>query len=242
MSLSIRNVTTVSEGDGVDVKRLFPLSDFMNFDPFVLCDHFNISAGRGFSDHPHRGFEAITYMLEGGMNHRDNLGNASFVRAGGAQRFTAGSGLVHSEMPAEQGQSNGLQIWINLPAKLKTVEPEYQQVDAEAFPVETIQGGQVKEIVGEHSPLKLKTPVIYQHITLNESAYYTMALAPGMRGPVYIIQGRVSVNNEVVESDQAVFVDQETDLVFMALSDSQFIICIGRPHGEPIHQHGPFVD
>jgi len=95
MTMQIRNVTVVPEGDGVDVKRLFPLREFMNFDPFVMWDHFNIGPGRGFPDHPHRGFEAITYMFDGGMNHKDNLGNESFVTPGGAQRFTAGSGMVH---------------------------------------------------------------------------------------------------------------------------------------------------
>ena len=144
MTTQIRDVTVVPEGDGVDVKRLFPLPGFMNFDPFVLWDHFDIGAGRGFPNHPHRGFEAITYMFAGGMNHKDNLGNESFVTAGGAQRFTAGSGLVHSEMPAEQGQSNGIQLWINLPQRLKQSAPEYQQVNEDKFPVKKIAGGQVK--------------------------------------------------------------------------------------------------
>jgi len=165
MSINIRDVNIVPEGDGVDVKRLFPLRDFMNFDPFVLWDHFTLDSGRGFPDHPHRGFEAITYMFEGGMNHKDNLGNESFVTAGGAQRFTAGSGLVHSEMPAQTGVSNGIQLWINLPKRLKQVDAEYQQVNANEFPVKKLDGGTVKTIVGENSPLQLKTSVIYRHVT-----------------------------------------------------------------------------
>ena len=153
MTIKLRNVTVVPEGDGVDVKRLFPLQGFMNFDPFVLWDHFNIGPGRGFPDHPHRGFEAITYMFDGGMNHKDNLGNESFVTAGGAQRFTAGAGMVHSEMPAEAGESNGIQLWINLPQRLKKIEPGYQQVDAAEFPIVELEAGQVKILVGENSPL-----------------------------------------------------------------------------------------
>lgn len=242
MSLSIREVTVVPEGDGVDVKRLFPLHGFMNYDPFVLWDHFNIGPGRGFPDHPHRGFEAITYMFDGGMNHKDNLGNESFVTAGGAQRFTAGSGMVHSEMPAENGESNGIQLWINLPQRLKQLEPGYQQVDAGEFPVKEIPGGQVKVLVGEDSPLKLQTKVIYQHVSLNKAARYTPALTPGMRGIVYLMRGLIEVNAEKLESDQAVFIEGENSLSFNVIEDAEFMICMGLPHGEPIRQYGPFVD
>ena len=242
MSLKIHDVTVVPEGDGVDVKRLFPLHGFMNFDPFVLWDHFDIGAGRGFPDHPHRGFEAITYMFDGGMNHKDNLGNESFVTAGGAQRFTAGSGMVHSEMPAEQGKSNGIQLWINLPKRLKQVSPEYQQVNAEEFPLKAITGGQVKILVGEGSPLKIKTEIIYQHVTLNRQAQYQLDLNAAMRGIVYVMSGKLSVNDEPVKTDQALVVEAIEHLEFLAEEDSQFMICMGNPHGEPIRQHGPFVD
>ena len=158
--MQVQSVTVVPEGDGVDVKRLFPLHGFMNFDPFVLWDHFDIGPGRGFPDHPHRGFEAITYMFAGGMNHKDNMGNESFVTPGGAQRFTAGSGLIHSEMPAEEGNSNGIQLWINLPIRLKQLKASYQQVNDTEFPVKTIKGAAIKTIVGEGSPLTLNTDVI----------------------------------------------------------------------------------
>lgn len=242
MVLTIRNVTVVPEGDGVDVKRLFPLREFMNFDPFVMWDHFNIGPGRGFPDHPHRGFEAITYMFDGGMNHKDNLGNESYVTAGGAQRFTAGSGMVHSEMPADVGDSNGIQLWINLPLKLKQIEPGYQQVEADEFPIKKLSGGEVKIIVGEDSPLKLKTEVIYQHINLNELADYSLSLQEGMRGVVYVIRGSVSANGIDVTSDQALLVEDVTEIKFKAVENSEFMVCMGIPHGEPIYQHGPFVD
>jgi len=184
--MKLHNVTMVPEGDGVDVKRLFPLPKFMNFDPFVLFDHFDIAPGRGFPDHPHRGFEAITYMFDGGMNHKDNLGNESFVTAGGAQRFTAGSGLVHSEMPAENGKSMGIQLWINLPKNLKQIDPDYQQVNTDEFPVKKLDGGQVKILVGDGSPLKLKTEVIYQDVQLDNIAEYHLAISNEMRGIIYV--------------------------------------------------------
>jgi quercetin 2,3-dioxygenase len=242
MTLTVSNVNTVPEGDGIEVKRLFPLHERMNFDPFVLWDHFDIGPGHGFPDHPHRGFEAITYMFEGGMNHKDNLGNESFVTAGGAQRFTAGSGLVHSELPAEKGQSNGIQLWINLPKRLKTIDPEYQQVNTADFPVTNIEGGQIKTIVGNNSPLKLKTEVIYQYATLEKQSTYELELKSGMRGLVYVMNGSIKVNEESVKIDQAVFIENIEKLTISAEENSQFMISMGIPHGEPIHQHGPYVD
>jgi len=242
MTLAIRDVSVVPEGDGVDVKRLFPLRGFMNFDPFVLWDHFNIGPGHGFPDHPHRGFEAITYMFEGGMNHKDNIGNASFVTPGGAQRFTAGKGLVHSEMPADKGDSNGIQLWINLSQALKQIEPDYQQVDNNDFPVVTFEGGSAKIIVGENSPLKLKTDVIYQHVQLDKNAKYIVDIKSGMRGIIYILNGKISANDKLASADQALFIENIDKLKITASANSEFMLCMGRPHGEPIRQHGPFVD
>jgi len=242
MTLLIRDVTVVPEGDGVEVKRLFPLHGFMNFDPFVLWDHFDIGPGKGFPDHPHRGFEAITYMFNGGMNHKDNLGNESFVSAGGAQRFTAGSGMIHSEMPAEQGHSNGIQLWINLPKHLKKTAPSYQQVNEKDFPFSNIEGGKVKTLVGKNSPLKLKSEVMYQHVHLNKQATYQIKLNSTMRGIIYVMSGKININQHPINADQALFIEDIDQLKFVASENSQFMICTGKPHGEPIHQHGPYVD
>ncbi len=242
MTLKKHKVTIVPEGDGVDVKRLFPLPGLMNFDPFVLWDHFDIAPDRGFPDHPHRGFEAITYMFSGGMNHKDNLGNESFVRPGGAQRFTAGRGLVHSEMPAQQGHSNGIQLWINLPQSLKQIEPGYQQVDDADFPVKELAGGRVKILVGEDSPLLLKTSVIYQHVILDKAATYQLTLTPGMRGIIYPLEGKIELNRKKVTTEQALLVEDTAHLDFIAREKSQFMIAMGLPHNEPVRQHGPFVD
>ncbi len=245
--MQIRDVTVVPEGDGVDVKRLFPLRGFMNFDPFVLWDHFDIGAGNGFPEHPHRGFEAITYMFAGGMNHKDNLANESFVVQGGAQRFTAGKGLLHSEMPADKGKSIGLQLWINLPQALKQCPPEYQQVDHADFPVDKIEGGSVKTLVGKGAPLKLKSNVLYQHIHLNKQADYSVDIEAGMRGIIYLMKGALAVgkgNNisENIYQDQALFIENTESIKIKSNDDSEFMLCFGMPHGEPIHQHGPFVD
>ncbi len=242
MSLTLYKVTETSEGDGVDIKRLFPLPEFMNFDPFVLWDHFSIHPGRGFPEHPHRGFEAITYMFDGGMNHKDNLGNKSFVSAGGAQRFTAGSGIIHSELPASQGVSDGIQLWINLPKSMKNIDPDYQQVEAHEFPLTSIAGGKVKTLVGGESPLKLKTNVIYQHIQLEAKARYIKQLNPAMRGFIYIVKGKANINSLEIKSGQAAFFENLSQIEISSEEDTRFMLCMGLPHGEPIHQHGTFVD
>ncbi len=230
---------TVPEGDGVVVKRLMPVHGLMNFDPFVLCDHFDINSG-GFPDHPHRGFEAITYMFDGGMQHADNLGNRSTVTGGGLQRFTAGRGLVHSEIPA--GHANGIQLWINLPKKLKQTEPAYQQVDAADIPEDKQGGVLVRAVVGEGSPTKLHTPVLYLDVSLDKGSLYQRQIPEGMRGFVYIIEGEVKLNAELFDTAHAALFDKHETLSFMARTDSRLILCFGKPHGEPIIQRGPYVD
>jgi len=214
----------------------------MNFDPFVLWDHFEIGAERGFPDHPHRGFEAITYMLEGSMNHHDNLGNNSFVSAGGLQRFTAGSGLVHSEMPAETGMSRGIQLWINLPQHLKKIAPDYQQLDKKNITVKKLAGGKVKILVGDDSALKLNTHIIYQHLYLNTEASYKLDINASMRGFVYMLTGELTINQQKLQSNQALFIEDVSQLDFTAKENSECLICLGLPHHEAIYQHGPFVD
>ncbi|MBC8493396.1 MAG: pirin family protein [Candidatus Thioglobus sp.] len=232
------------EGDGVVVKRLFPISKRMNFDPFVLWDHFDISAGHGFPDHPHRGFEAITYMLSGGVHHKDNLNNDAFVDKGGAQVFCAGGGIVHSEMPAEEGQSIGIQLWVNLPKHLKAVEPSYQQVLNKSLPIVHFEGGNYRTIVGEGSPVKLHTDVNYQHVSLRKSKYYQTHIDRGFNVIVYVLSGKVIVKGEEVSSNEAVLMENQQDqqLSIKADQDSEFMFCCGLSHHEPINQHGPYVD
>ncbi|MDQ7002394.1 MAG: pirin family protein [Ghiorsea sp.] len=230
---------TVPEGDGVVVKRLMPRQGLMNFDPFVLMDHFDIE-GAGFPDHPHRGFEAITYMLDGGMQHADNLGNQSIVHAGGLQRFTAGKGLVHSEMP--QGKAQGIQLWINLPKRLKKMQPSYQQVDAEDVPNDSNDGVRVRTLVGKGSPTQLQTKVIYLDVSLKKGRVYQQHIDDDMRGFVYVLEGEIKLNQELLSTAEAMFFEVSTTLSMLAKQASRVIICFGKPHGEPIHQHGPYVD
>lgn len=238
----VRQAKETNEGDSVVVKRLFPVVGYMNFDPFVLWDHFNVKPGSGFPDHPHRGFEAITYMLSGSMEHKDNLGNASRVGVGGAQRFTAGKGIVHSEMPGADGSNEGIQLWINLPRTLKTSEPSYQQVDQHDFPVESITAGKIITIVGEGSPLMIKTPLLYKQLALNENGRYVETVPPDFRGLIYVVNGQASIDQQSLTEGEALFIERGGIFEISSMSPCVIMLCFGKSHGEPIYQHGSFVD
>jgi len=239
----IQSAIEMSEGDGVDVDRLFPVTrDRMNFDPFVLWDNFNIGPGHGFPTHPHRGFEAITYMFSGSIEHKDNLGNQSRVTSGGAQRFTAGRGIEHSEMPDTQEMSKGIQLWVNLAKDLKSIEPSYQQVDKDNIPVKEIEGGKISIIVGDESPVKLNTPVRYLEVSLDNDAILTEPVPSDFRGFVYVLSGQLSINGKLVEQRQAFYFENIEELKVKTVTKSHFMLCMGKPHKEPIRQYGPFVD
>ena len=239
----IQAAVEMNEGDGVAVHRLFPVTrDRMNFDPFVLWDNFNIEPGHGFPTHPHRGFEAITYMFNGSIEHKDNIGNQSRVTSGGVQRFTAGRGLEHSEMPDTQESSNGIQLWINLAQELKSIEPSYQQVDKDNIPLKKIKGGKIRVIVGDDSPVELKTVVRYLDVALDSNATLIERVDENFRGFIYLLSGQLSVNTQSVGQQQAYFFENIEELEIKAALESHFMLCMGKPHKEPIRQHGPFVD
>ena len=237
-----RPALEMQEGAGVTVKRLMPIASFRNYDPFVLWDDFSISPGNGFPDHPHRGFEAITYLFNGSIEHKDNLGNHSTVFSGGAQRFTAGKGIVHSEMPNDKGTTRGIQLWINLPKRLKGVEPDYQQANEGEFPIRKLEGGTAKTIVGEGSPLKLHTPMHYLDISLNDDAIYRKELPENFRGFIYMVEGNAQSGEQLLEPGTAHFLEQGEMVQMTAKGGCRFMLCVGSPHGEPIIQYGPYVD
>lgn len=243
MTIFVRHTLEAAEGAGAKVRRLMPVGGFMNFDPFVLWDHFNVSPGAGFPDHPHRGFEAITYLFEGGMRHTDNLGNSSTVHPNGAQRFTAGRGLIHSEMPdADSEQTVGIQMWVNLPKALKTIPPAYQQVEAEGFPEHVTESGTVRVIVGDGSPIQLHTPLRYLDAQLDEGGRIVEEIPEGWRGLVYVAKGEAVIDGHRLTKGMAGFFEDIRKLTVTAYKDSRLMVAFGQPHHEPIRQYGPFVD
>ncbi len=242
--LEILDSKKMLEGQGVVVNRLFPVtSGRMNHDPFVLFDHFAVEQGQGFDTHPHRGFEAITYLFSGSMNHKDNLGNDSTVSGGGAQIFCAGRGISHSEMPAGKEVTRGIQFWINLEKKLKTIEPSYQLVAAEEIPVLDFDGGSRTIIVGEGSPVKLQNDINYEHISLDKGASYRLEGIEGLHGLIYLLSGKLEVGKEMLEDTQSLLFDGDNkSLSLKAQSECRLMFASGRPHCEPIRQFGPYVD
>ena len=230
------------EGAGARVKRLLPVAGLRNHDPIVLWDHFLLEAGMGFPDHPHRGFEGITYLFKGEMHHQDNLGNSEKILAGGVQRFTAGGGIVHSEMPSQTGETEGIQLWINLAKKDKQLAPGYQQLQATELPVHSKNGVRRTTIIGKDSPLELHTPVLYQRIEVEADRQFQQPLPSHSQGLLYVVAGNVRIGELEAKAGSAVLLEGEENLSITSLKESLLMLCVGQAHGEPIIQYGPFVD
>ena len=230
------------EGRGARVQRVFPTQLTGYQDPFVLLDDFSVAEPAGFPDHPHRGFEAFTYMIDGGFHHKDNLGNDSVVETGGTQRFTSGRGARHSEMPGSGGINRGLQLWINLPRSLKKMEPEYEPIHGNDIP-ETSDGKGVvtRTIIGRESPVKLRTAVRYLHLKMKPGARLADEIPKDSNALVYVAEGHVKIGDLELASGEGAQ-PKEGEIGLLAMSDAQAFVLIGSRHHEPIVHRGPFVD
>lgn len=243
---------TVTEGAGVTAHRTIGTPRLRHLDPFLLLDHFGSDdPGQyiaGFPDHPHRGFITLTYMLDGHMLHRDSMGNRGDLRAGGIQWMKAASGVIHSEMPQQtNGLMRGFQLWINLPAREKMSDPEYQEFGPERIPAVEGDGPRVKVIAGEYGGAQ--GPIRDPHTRVQ---YLDVALAPGHelahRVPpdhaafVFLFEGgaRIGDANLPLRS-LAVLGPGERVEVRAGDGGARFILVAGRPLEEPIVQYGPFV-
>jgi len=232
------------DGRGATLQRLFPSPELRHLDPFVLLDDFDVRQPAGFPDHPHRGFEAFTYMIEGAFHHRDSLGNDSVIGPGGTQRFTSGRGARHSEMPASEGSNRGLQLWVNLPQRLKKVAPSYAGTEGAAIPERGVGEGllaRVREVVGASSPVELQTEVEYLDLRLFADADFSHAVPEGHAAVIYVLEGRVELLGETLIRGQALLPSAGA-ITLSTDQPSRVLWLSGRPHGEPIRHRGPFVD
>ncbi|KAF8414206.1 hypothetical protein HHK36_002206 [Tetracentron sinense] len=181
------------EGDGAVVRRSIGRFELKHFDPFLLLDEFSISAPAGFPDHPHRGFETVTYMLQGAVTHEDFEGHKGTIREGDLQWMTAGKGIVHSEMPASQGIQKGLQLWINLSSKYKMMEPKYQELLRNDVAEVVKEGIKVRVIAGEalgtQSPIYTRTPTMYLDFTLEPGTHLQQPIPPTWNSFIYVLEG-----------------------------------------------------
>ncbi len=246
-----------SDGAGVKLTRVIGTPQLDMLDPFLLFDEFGTDRPEdylaGFPDHPHRGFETVTYMLDGRMRHKDNHGNEGLLVPGSVQWMTAGRGLVHSEMPEQQeGRMRGFQLWVNLPAKDKMVEPRYQEFAPEDIPVATPAGGvRVKVIAGtvdgHQGPIKQPaTDPLYLDITLQAGARWDHALPEGHNAFAYVFEGGATVGEgedaRALETHElAVLGGGDLFTVRAGTLEARMILVAGRPLLEPIARHGPFV-
>ncbi len=236
-----------SEGSGARVLRPFPGSQLSHVDPFVLMDEFFVDPSAEFPEHPHRGFEAVTYMLEGGFVHEDSAGNKATVNQGGLQRITMGKGIKHSEAPANGGKVHGIQLWVNLPKNQKDAEPGYEVVAKEDLRVDKKDGVSIKTLIDKDSGPKLRTEVEYREIEL-DNAGFTLKVEEDLQGFIYVIDGtgKIESEDEIIElsNSNAVVKDYpgELNLTVTSKNGLKFISLKGSPHREPINMHGPYVD
>jgi hypothetical protein len=246
-----------SDGAGVKLTRVIGQPALADLDPFLMLDEFGTDSPgdyiAGFPAHPHRGFETVTYMLDGRMRHQDNHGHEGVLVPGAVQWMTAGRGIVHSEMPEQQeGRMRGFQLWLNLPARAKMIEPAYQEFGPERIPmVSPARGVHVKVIAGQVGPVigpvvQPATDPTYLDIELDEQAGFVHPLPPGHSAFVYVFEGELSVGTgsqavRLASHTLAVLTDGAQVRLQAAAAAARAILVAGRPLHEPVARHGPFV-
>ena len=242
-----------SDGAGVRLTRVIGTSQMPELDPFLMLDEFGSDRPgdyiAGFPSHPHRGFETVTYMLDGRMRHKDNHGNEGLLMPGSVQWMTAGRGIVHSEMPEQDhGLMRGFQLWVNLPAKDKMGAPQYQEFAAERIPeVQERQGVRIKVIAGRvgevEGPVRQPaTDPLYLDIALAGQAHFEHAIAAGHNVFAYVYEGEADfAGTRVGKGDLVVFGEGEGVAMSGVAGQSRLILVAGRPIKEPVARYGPFV-
>ncbi|KAB1224997.1 hypothetical protein CJ030_MR1G015004 [Morella rubra] len=238
------------EGAGAIVRRSIGRFELRYFDPFLVLDEFSVTAPAGFPDHPHRGFETVTYMLQGSVTHEDFEGHKGTIGAGDLQWMTAGRGIVHSEMPAAHGTQKGLQLWINLSSKHKMIEPRYQEISSKNI-VEAVEDGiKVRVIAGEalgtKSPVYTRTPTMYLDFTLKPGAHLEQPIPISWNAFVYVLEGEGifgSLKSSPASAHHLLLLGTGDGLETWNKSSKplRFLLVGGEPLGEPVAQLGPFV-
>jgi len=266
-SRSIENIVTsvrVLEGGGFPVRRPIPNQEMDQIDPFLLLDHLGPTKwgpreAIGAPDHPHRGFETVTYLLAGENEHKDSKGNHGCLRPGDVQWMTAGSGVVHSEMPSPEffekgGTMHGFQIWVNLPSKRKMISPRYQDTPSERIPEVVLEDGKskVRIIAGEFKDVKAvietNTPILYLHALLEPGMELKHPVSIDDNIMAYLISGKGEFGenedvNTAAEGQLVLFAHDGDSISLRSTNDSimEMLILGGTPINEPMVRYGPFV-
>jgi hypothetical protein len=254
----IESVAT-SDGAGVKLRRSVGSSQFLRHDPFLMLDEFYSDDPddyiAGFPSHPHRGFETVTYMLDGHMRHEDSVGNRGDLGPGDVQWMSAARGIIHSEMPQQsEGRMRGFQLWINLPAKEKMKDPGYRDISSEQIPtVGLANGGQVRVIAGTLVQQRsetagavggLTTDPLYLDVRLPAGGIFETPITPGYNAFLYLYEGDASVGDDGQALDHrsaGLLSDGDSVRVQASDAEARFLLLAAKPLGEPVVQYGPFV-
>jgi len=259
--VNVRSVTRVirgtptSDGAGVRLTRVIGGPVLPDLDPFLLLDEFGSDSPddyiAGFPDHPHRGFETVTYMLDGRMRHRDNQGNSGLLGPGSIQWMTAGRGIVHSEMPEqEEGLMRGFQLWVNLPASEKMTAPRYQDIAASDIPeIQLDDGVRVRVLSGQFGDVTgpvagVAVQPLYLDIELPATANVSPKLPESHTAFLYVFEGSLIAGEtgETVHQHELAVLGAGSEIPLTAGDDgARTILVAGRPLGEPVARYGPFV-
>ena len=244
-----------SDGAGVKLNRVLTQNLQHRLDPFLMLDAFGSDKPddyiAGFPDHPHRGFETVTYMLAGRMLHRDSAGHEGLLQNGGVQWMTAGKGVIHSEIPQqEEGVMEGFQLWLNLHSSEKMNTPWYRDFQNEQLPqLQTAEGVQVTVIAGashgvQGAVTREITQPVYLDVHMPQGARFEQTLPPGRNAFIYVYRGEVQIGGQAVPVQRMAILTntpQADGVVIEASADARFILVSGKPLKEPIVQYGPFV-
>ena len=242
-----------ADGAGVKLTRVLTQDLQRRLDPFLMLDAFRNDNPDdyigGFPDHPHRGFETVTYMIAGRMRHRDSAGNEGLLGPGGVQWMTAGSGLIHSELPEqEQGLMEGFQLWLNLPSKHKMIKPSYRDIAPTSIPeYTTVDGVLVRVIAGqshgtEGAVNRADTEPLFLDIHLPGGTKFTQPLPAGHHAFVYAYRGNASIDGTtVVDRQMGILTNAGDGLEVSTDEPTKLLLIAGGPLNEPIAQYGPFV-
>jgi redox-sensitive bicupin YhaK (pirin superfamily) len=244
-----------SDGAGVKLTRVLAQQLQRRLDPFLMLDAFGSDKADdykgGFPDHPHRGFETVSYMIAGRMRHRDSAGHEGLLESGGVQWMTAGSGVIHSEMPEQQdGAMEGFQLWLNLPAADKMRTPWYRDFTAAELPrLTTAEGVAVTVIAGESHGVtgavtRDGTAALYLDLHMPQGAHFAQPLPASHNAFVYVYRGTVTIDGQTVPAQRMAILNNDTTsdgVRIDAGEDAKLLLIAGRPLKEPIAQHGPFV-
>lgn len=262
--LRIINSIKTFEGEGFLVHRPFPTYSLSHVDPFMLLDEMGPmdlppDEAKGAPDHPHRGFETVTYLLDGRFEHKDSKGHSGKLAPGDVQWMTAGAGLIHSEMPEKEftrigGRLHGFQLWVNLPKLYKMTRPRYQEIQSAKLPIVNSTDGRVRvkviagESMGVHSIIDTKTPIIFLHLTLEPGTKATQPVPEGYNGFAYIIDGKglFGIYEKPAETRQLVLFANDGNEISIKVPDNatsplDILLIAGLPLKEPIARYGPFV-